>query len=113
MKLKANRFNNVDADVDDEPAAPAAKATAALISKIAKKHLVQHIMPIIVGLKALLERAHSPLQKPLMLYLREVMRDYKDEAEDIMAADRQLATEILFDLQQVLLLYYLVLLLCY
>lgn len=97
MKLQAHRAA-ADSDVEDE--APLSKAAAALISKIAKKHLVQHIMPIIIELKGLLERAHSPLLRGLMLYLREVLRDYKDETEDILAADRQLATEILFDLQQ-------------
>eukprot|EP00048_Salpingoeca_helianthica_P008436 m.122486 g.122486 ORF g.122486 m.122486 type:complete len:1493 (-) comp14600_c0_seq4:450-4928(-) len=98
MKLRSGR--GAAADSDDEEQAPLAKATAALISKIAKKHLVQHIMPIIIALKGVLEKAHSPLLRGLMTYLREVMRDYRDEAEDILAADRQLATEILFDLKQ-------------
>jgi hypothetical protein len=92
---------------------------------------VQHIVPIVVSLKAALERQHSPLLRGVMLFLREVLRDYRDEAEgiisicilkrgtlmnifcnakmcfftslltkDILAADRQLATEIMFDLQQ-------------
>ncbi len=38
-------------------------------------------MPIIIALKGVLEKAHSPLLRGLMRYLREVMHDYRDEAE--------------------------------
>ncbi len=47
--------------------------------QIVKKNLVENIIPIIIGLKNALERKQSPLQKNLMAYLREVMRDFKEE----------------------------------
>jgi condensin-2 complex subunit D3 len=45
-----------------------------------KKNIVENIMPIIIALKHNFEKCHSPLQRPLLLYLREILRDYKDEA---------------------------------
>ena len=35
-----------------------------------------------------------------MTYLRELMKDYKNEVKEILAADKQLATEIQFDLKK-------------
>ena len=45
----------------------------------------------------------SPLLRPLMIAVRETIKDYKDEVTDILS-DRQLATEIIYDLDQVRLL---------
>ena len=45
-----------------------------------KKNIVENIMPIIIALKHNFEKYHSPLQRPLLMYLREILRDYKDEA---------------------------------
>ena len=42
----------------------------------------------------------SPLLDDLMTYLRELMKDYKNEVKEILAADKQLATEIQFDLKK-------------
>ena len=47
-----------------------------------------------------METRRSPLLKYVMTYLREVVKDYRVEMEDIMACDRQLAQEIEFDLRQ-------------
>ena len=35
-----------------------------------------------------------------MNYLRELMKDYKNEVKEILAADKTLATEIQFDLRK-------------
>lgn len=48
----------------------------------------------------MLETKRSSLLKDLMLYLREVVSDFRVEMEDIMASDKQLAHEIEFDLRQ-------------
>lgn len=100
IKLKANRAAGGNEDDGDEVPEAASKAKAVLITKIVKKNLVENIIPIIIGLKNALERKQSPLQKNLMAYLREVMRDFKEEVNDIMSADKQLANEIMFDLRK-------------
>ena len=35
-----------------------------------------------------------------MSYLKEVMKDYRSEVQDVLSADRQLASEIEFDLKR-------------
>ena len=87
-------------------------------------------MPIIIHLKHLLEEKHSPLLGPLMQYLTDMMKDYKNEISgtasasfftpsvvvvdsrtrtralsvphllDIMTGDKQLAKELDYDLRQ-------------
>ncbi|CAC5408299.1 NCAPD3 [Mytilus coruscus] len=47
-----------------------------------------------------LEQQRSTVLKDLMMYLRELLKDYKNEVQDILSADRQLATEIEFDLRK-------------
>lgn len=47
-----------------------------------------------------LEKQHSPLLKELMFCLKEVMKDYRSEVQDVLSADRQLANEIEFDLKR-------------
>ena len=44
-----------------------------------KKNTAENIVPIIIGLKHVLEKAHSPLVRNLLIYLRELTKDYKDE----------------------------------
>eukprot|EP00051_Salpingoeca_urceolata_P018087 m.251934 g.251934 ORF g.251934 m.251934 type:complete len:323 (+) comp19118_c0_seq5:3387-4355(+) len=104
LKFKSQRGGAGDDDIDDEleqnPAAKANKARTVLISKIVKKNLVENIVPIIIALKEIFEKQHSPLLRHLMVYLREVLKDFKEEAADILAADPQLAKEIEFDLQK-------------
>lgn len=57
-------------------------------------------MPIIIELKRLLEKHRSPFLKNLMEYLKELLKDFKDEVNDILVADKQLAKEIQYDLRQ-------------
>jgi len=85
---------------DDARVAAATKAKTNLISKLVKKNTAENIVPIVVALKSVLEKQHSPLMKNLMLYLRELMKEYKDEIADILAADKQLGNEITYDLQK-------------
>eukprot|EP01133_Synstelium_polycarpum_P002517 gene2517-2876_t len=88
---------------DDEEVSAAevamVEAKDKLMGRIVKKNVVESIVPIIIELKHLLERRRSPLVRELMLYLKELHHDYKSEMADIMAADRQLAKEIEFDLR--------------
>ena len=71
-----------------------------LISDTVKKNVMENIVPIIIALKHKLAAAKSPLLQDLFLYLRKLMVDYKNEVQDILAADRQLAAEVEFDLRR-------------
>ena len=76
----------------------AAKKT--IISGVVKKNVMENIIPIIIALKHKLESAKSPLVSDIFKYLRKLMEDYKNEVNDILAADKQLAKEIEFDLRR-------------
>eukprot|EP00095_Tigriopus_kingsejongensis_P003824 maker-scaffold2482_size15237-snap-gene-0.3 protein:Tk03824 transcript:maker-scaffold2482_size15237-snap-gene-0.3-mRNA-1 annotation:"condensin-2 complex subunit d3" len=71
-----------------------------LISQVVKKNVIENIIPIIISLKHKLEELESGLLDDLMNYLRELMKDYKNEVKDMLAADKQLATEIESDLKK-------------
>ena len=62
--------------------------------------MIENIIPIVISLKHKLEEEKSPLIDDLMNCLRELMKDYKNEVKDMLAADKQLATEIEFDLKR-------------
>ena len=47
--------------------------------QVAKKTMVESIVPIMISLKPKLEAHRSPLQRALLFFLREVMRDHKDD----------------------------------
>ena len=81
--------------------------------------MIENIIPIVIALKHKLEELKSPLIDDLMHCLRELMKDYKNEVrkrqvifcyqiktpnrfqvKDMLAADKQLAAEIEFDLKK-------------
>jgi hypothetical protein len=78
----------------------AAAAKGRLLSKVSRKHLLEHVVPELVSLKACLERAHSPLLKDVMEYLMDLMRAHKEEVKDALSASPTLFHEIEYDLQQ-------------
>ena len=62
--------------------------------------MIENIIPIVISLKQKLQAAKSPLISDIFNYLRKLMEDYKNEVKDILAADKQLAKEIEFDLRR-------------
>ena len=72
----------------------------AIISKTVKSTYMEVIIPIIIALKHKFESVKSPLLKDLYNYLRKLMEDYKSEVSEVLAADKQLASEIEFDLRR-------------
>ncbi|XP_078055001.1 condensin-2 complex subunit D3 [Mustelus asterias] len=104
IKLSSMRSKPGDEDqVDDEMALANAVMQAAqkkLISQVQKKNFVENIIPIVTSLKNQLEQKHIPALKDLMNYLREVMRDYRNEVKDFFAVDKQLAAELEYDLKK-------------
>jgi condensin-2 complex subunit D3 len=107
IKIKSGGRSSA-AEEDEDLEAPALserdqKAAAAkgkILSKLMKKTTLENVVPVLIELKRLLEARQSPLLKHLMLYLVELTADYKQELEDVLAADRQLATELQYDLRQ-------------
>ncbi|WVZ90665.1 hypothetical protein U9M48_036947 [Paspalum notatum var. saurae] len=95
-----------NSEMDDEgcegggvaSALQAAKGRA--VTQVAKKNLIQIAVPIFIELKRLLESKNSPLTGCLMECLRALLKDYKNEIEEILVADKQLQRELLYDMQR-------------
>ena len=92
----------MDADAASAAAGSAAVAAAkgAVLTAIARRNVVENIVPIAVELKRFLERARSPLQRDLTRFFKVLVQDYKKEMQDIFTANKQLAAEIEYDLRQ-------------
>lgn len=89
-----------EAAADEEPAQALLITTRkTLLSNLVKVSLVENVVPVVLALKHKLEAARSPLLRALLLFLRELMRDYKNEVKDILAHDRKTASEVAFDLK--------------
>lgn len=58
------------------------------------------MIPIFIELKRLLESKNSPLIGSLMECLRVLLKDYKNEIDDILVADKQLQKEIMYDMHK-------------
>jgi len=95
---KDNDFDSTDPQADAQAIAGAAKGR--LVSQMMKKHLVEAVIPVIIELKRMMEASRHPLLAELMAAAAALLKDHKTEIEDILAADRQLAKEILYDIKQ-------------
>ncbi|XP_063077652.1 condensin-2 complex subunit D3 [Engraulis encrasicolus] len=71
-----------------------------LISHAQKKNLIENIIPVVLGLKTMLEEKRSPVLGHLMWYLQVITEDYRAELKEVFAADAQLAAELEFGLKQ-------------
>uniref|UniRef100_A0A6B2KXT0 Condensin complex subunit 1 C-terminal domain-containing protein n=1 Tax=Arcella intermedia TaxID=1963864 RepID=A0A6B2KXT0_9EUKA len=76
-------------------------ATGKMLSKLQRKSIVEHIVPIVIELKQILASKRSSLLKNLFGYIKEMMVDFKDELNDIFITDPQLAKEIEYDMRMV------------
>ncbi|XP_012585422.1 PREDICTED: condensin-2 complex subunit D3 isoform X2 [Condylura cristata] len=76
------------------------EAQKKLISQVQKRNFIENIIPIIISLKTVLEKNKVPALRELMNYLREVMQDYRDEVKDFFAVDKQLASELEYDMKK-------------
>ena len=101
QSLKTRAGGEEEAETEQEMAGKVLEAAKKkLISDTVKKNVMENIVPIIIALKHKLAAAKSPLLQDLFKYLRKLMDDYKNEVQDILAADRQLAAEVEFDLRR-------------
>ncbi|KAG2250983.1 hypothetical protein Bca52824_081119 [Brassica carinata] len=70
-----------------------AAAKGRAITQAVRKGLIQNTIPIFIELKRLLESKNSPLTGSLMDCLRVLLKDYKNEIEEMLVADKQLQKE--------------------
>lgn len=78
----------------------AAVAKGRAITQAVRKGLIQNTVPIFIELKRLLENKNSPLIGSLMECLRVLLKDYKNEIDEILVADKQLQKELSYDMQK-------------
>lgn len=78
----------------------AAAAKGRAITQAVRKGLIQNTIPIFIELKRLLENENSPLTGSLMDCLRVLLKDYKNEIEEMLVADKQLQKELVYDMQK-------------
>ncbi|XP_006892915.1 PREDICTED: condensin-2 complex subunit D3 [Elephantulus edwardii] len=104
IKLLAMRSKPDKDLIEDDDMALASvvmqEAQKKLISQVQKRNFIENIIPIIISLKTMLEKSKIPALRELMAYLREVMQDYRDEIKDFFAVDKQLASELEYDMKK-------------
>ncbi|XP_047737385.1 condensin-2 complex subunit D3 [Hyalella azteca] len=98
LKSRPEEDHPVNQEEQAQIAGMAIKKT--IISQVVKRNVIENIVPILIALKHKLEKQRSPLMKQLLLYFKEIMKDYKNEIKEILAGDKQLAEEIEFNLRQ-------------
>ncbi|KAJ4955714.1 hypothetical protein NE237_012497 [Protea cynaroides] len=104
MRIQSNRGSATDTTEMDEVGGDGGASLAAVRGRVAiqavKKSLIQNAIPIFIELKRLLESKNSPLTGCLMECLRVLLKDYKNEIEDMLVADKQLQKELIYDMQK-------------
>ncbi|KAK4425865.1 Condensin-2 complex subunit D3 [Sesamum alatum] len=105
IRIQSNQGSSSEAaDIEDEGGdsggAPTAASKGRAITQAVRKGLIQNAIPIFIELKRLLESKNSPLIGSLMDCLRILLKDYKNEIDEILVADRQLQKELIYDMQK-------------
>lgn len=99
IRIQSTRVSSESADLEEEGGDGSA-ARGKAITQAVKKGLIQNTIPIFIELKRLLETKNSPLIGSLMECLRVLLKDYKNEIDDILVADKQLQKELIYDMQK-------------
>ncbi|XP_012083953.1 condensin-2 complex subunit D3 [Jatropha curcas] len=104
IRIPTGRGSQTDTgDIEEEGGDGGASAAAAkgrAITQAIRKGLIQNTIPIFIELKRLLESKNSPLIGSLMECLRILLKDYKNEIDEILVADKQLQKELIYDMQK-------------
>ncbi|KAL5097981.1 hypothetical protein RYX36_002308 [Vicia faba] len=99
IRIQSTRGSSESADLEEE-GGENGSSTRKAITQAVKKGLIQNTIPIFIELKRLLETKNSPLIGSLMECLRVLLKDYKNEIDDILVADKQLQKELIYDMQK-------------
>ncbi|KAK3189568.1 hypothetical protein Dsin_029129 [Dipteronia sinensis] len=105
IRISPSRGSSSDAvEIDEEGGGSAGGESVAAkgraITQAVRKGLIQNTIPIFIELKRLLESKNSPLIGSLMECLRILLKDYKNEIDEILIADKQLQKELIYDMQK-------------
>lgn len=65
-----------------------------------EKRIIQNTIPIFIELKHLLKSTNNPLSGSLMECLRILLKDYKNEIDQMLVVDKQLQKELVYDILQ-------------
>ena len=76
-----------------------AAAKGKLLSRMSRKHVIEHVLPILISLKKALELAHSPLLRDLMNYFAHLYSTYGADVKAVLAADPTLAAEVTYEMK--------------
>ncbi|KAJ8766260.1 hypothetical protein K2173_022319 [Erythroxylum novogranatense] len=87
-------------DLEEESGDGTTAAKGRAITQAVRKGIIQNTIPIFIELKRLLESKNSPLIGCLMECLRILLKDYKNEIDEILVADKQLQKELEYDMHK-------------
>ncbi|GAB4851296.1 hypothetical protein Ancab_030592 [Ancistrocladus abbreviatus] len=99
-RVSSSDSGDVEEEGGDGGGASVAAVRGRVITQAVKKSLIQNTIPIFIELKRLLESKNSPLIGSLMECLRLLLKDYKNEIDDLLVADKQLQKELIYDMQK-------------
>ncbi|XP_076925854.1 condensin-2 complex subunit CAP-D3-like [Bidens hawaiensis] len=100
IKIPTNKGSPATESSELEEDASESAVKGRVITQVVKKSLIQNTIPIFIELKRLLESKNSPLTGSLMECLRILLKDYKNEIEEMLVADKQLQKELIYDMQK-------------
>ncbi|XP_054821462.1 uncharacterized protein LOC129320202 [Prosopis cineraria] len=102
IRISSTRSSTTEsADIEEEVGTDnGSAARGKIITQVVKKGLIQNTVPVFIELKRILESKNSPLTGSLMECLRVLLKDYKNEIDDILVADKQLQKELIYDMQK-------------
>jgi len=100
--LAADTNNNQHSTTTSQMPAALVAARSRLLSKMSKKHLLEQILPILISLKANLEKLKSPILSNLMHTLRQILSKYGDDVNHVLSQDPHLALELEYDLKHLM-----------
>lgn len=100
IKIPTNKGPAVESTEMEEEATGENAVRGRVITQVVKKGLIQNTIPIFIELKRLLESKNSPLSGSLMECLRTLLKDYKNEIDEMLVADKQLQKELIYDIQK-------------
>lgn len=79
---------------------PMAASRNCALTTMLKRIVREHVMPVLVSLKNVMERRHSPFLGRLRTCMCALLKEFKEDLRDILASDPQLAAEIAYDLRE-------------